>query len=167
MLTKKETQPTRTAINFPMQHANPTSKVLTFATRFGDVEVREDRLLTFPKGLFGFDNCSVFGLARIPGAEESALMLLQCVDNPEIAFIVADPSMLGLNITAADKSQALRDTKMPVADTQMLVILTMYDQGDSYYMTANLRAPILIDSQNRVGTQHILLNKDYSTQHKI
>lgn len=145
----------------------PENKALVYATRFGDVKLREDRLISFPKGILGFDNCTVFGLSKLPNADESPLLLLQCVNEPEVGFLVADPSVLGLEIKQEDKDQALADTGMNPADAQFLTILTMYDQKDSYYLTANLRAPIIIDSNTREACQHILANKDYTTQHKL
>lgn len=140
---------------------------LTFNTRFGQVELREDRLLEFPQGLFGFRECTQFGLAKLPSVDNSPLMLLQCVNQPSIAFLVADPSQLGVELTGADLSEALTETSMPSADTQFLTILTLYDQGDSYYLTANLKAPVLINSASRIGQQFIFSNKSYSTQHKL
>ncbi|PZP40612.1 MAG: hypothetical protein DI585_00655 [Pseudomonas fluorescens] len=140
---------------------------LSFNTRFGPVELREDRLLEFPQGLFGFRECTQFGLAKLPSVDNSPLMLLQCVNQPSIAFLVADPSQLGVDLTATDISEALAETHMPQSDTQFLTILTLYDQGDSYYLTANLKAPVLIDSSSRKGTQFIFSNKSYSTQHKL
>jgi len=150
--------------------AHVTSDVgqeLSFTTRFGEVKLRADRLIDFPQGLFGFRECVSFGLTKLPNVEESPIMLLQCVNEPAIAFLVADPASLGLAIADADRKQALDETQMRAADTQFLTILTLYDNGDSYYLTANLRAPILVDSDTRSGMQHILANKDYTTQHKI
>lgn len=140
---------------------------LTFTTRFGEVALREDRLITFPQGLFGFRECTQFGLARLPSLENSPLMLMQCVNQPAIAFLVADPHQLGLELTETDRTEALDGTRLSAKDTQFLTILTLYDQGESFYLTANLKAPVLVDSNSRTGIQFILSNKDYSTQHKI
>lgn len=140
---------------------------LTFTTKFGQVSLRADRLIEFPQGLFGFRECTQFGLTKLPNVDESPIMLMQCVNQPTIAFLVADPATLGLAIAEEDRAEALADTQLPAADTQFLSILTLYDNGDSYYLTANLRAPLLIDSASRTGLQHILSNKDYTTQHKI
>lgn len=138
-----------------------------YTTRFGEVELREDRLIDFPDGLFGFRDCTKFGLTRLPNVDESPLLLLQCVNRPEIAFLVADPNILGLNLKDADREQALTDTKMEKDHTQFLSILTMYDTGESYTITANLRAPLLVNSKTRTARQHILPNKEYTTQHKV
>ncbi|MAF31547.1 MAG: hypothetical protein CMF60_05020 [Magnetococcales bacterium] len=145
----------------------PVEKALHYNTRFGEVAIREDRLITFESGLLGFAQCTTFGLSRIPNAEESSILLLQCVNEPEIAFLVADPRSLGLEIKNADMDKAIKECKMVKENVQSLVILTMYDQDESYYLTANLRAPLLIDSRSRQARQHILANKEYTTQHKL
>lgn len=145
----------------------PQDKALYFTSKFGEVTLREDKLITFEAGILGFSQCTTFGLARLPGAEESPIMLLQCVNEPEISFLVADPSTLGAFINDKDKADALKQTGMSKEDTQFLTILTMYDQDSSYYLTANMRAPLMVDSRSREARQHILSNKDYSTQHKI
>lgn len=138
-----------------------------YKTRFGEVELREDRLIDFPNGIFGFRDCTQFGLTRLPNVDESPLLLLQCVNLPEIAFLVADPNVLGLNLKEEDRTQAITDTSMAPEDTQFLTILTMYDSGESYTITANLRAPLLVNSKTRTAMQHILPNKEYTTQHKV
>jgi flagellar assembly factor FliW len=140
---------------------------ISFTTKFGEVKLRTDRLIDFPHGLFGFQECTQFGFTKLPNVEESPIMLMQCVNQPSITFLVADPSTLGLTIAEEDKAEALSDTQLPKSDTQFLSILTLYESGNSYYLTANLRAPLLIDSQARTGLQYILTNKSYTTQHKI
>lgn len=145
----------------------PASKALSYATRFGEVALREDRLISFPAGILGFQTCTVFGLSRLPNNEESPILLLQCINEPDVGFLIADPEILGLEIKAKDREQALQETGMSTETTQFLVILTMYEQDDSYYLTANLRAPVMIDSTTRKACQHILSNKNYTTQHKL
>ena len=106
----------------------PVEKALTYNTRFGEVALREDRLITFKNGLLGFTGCTTFGLSRIPNADESPILLLQCVNEPEIAFLVADPKSIGLEIQDEDLSKAVKECQMTKENVQTLVILTMYDQ---------------------------------------
>lgn len=154
-------------MNNPPAMTSDVGEELTFATRFGEVKLRKDRLIEFPQGLFGFRECTQFGLTRLPNVDESPILLMQCVNAPEVAFLVADPKVLGLKIEDDDANEAVSESKFNKDDTQLLSILTLYDNGDSYYLTANLKAPLLIDSSNRTGMQYILSSKDYTTQHKI
>lgn len=164
-ISKGET--TMTMPSSAMQTDAGNNQQLTFKTRFGEVTLRQDRLITFPQGLFGFRECTLFGLSKLPNVDESPILLMQCVNEPSVAFLVADPGLLGLDIKGGDRAEALQETSLGTDDTQFLSILTLYDNGDSYYLTANLRAPLLVDSNKRMGVQYILSNKDYTTQHKI
>lgn len=150
------------------KHAtHDTNSQLAYATSFGEIQLREDRLLSFPKGLLGLPHCTVFGLSRLPGVDESPLMLMHCINDPHITFLVADPSVLGLHIQDKDIEQALKDEGLSAKDTQILTILTLYPDEDAGYLTANLRAPVLVNSSTREGVQHILASKEYTTQHKL
>jgi flagellar assembly factor FliW len=149
----------------PLSANAASAQALTFTTRFGEVTLHTDKLITFAHGLFGFRECTQFGLAKLPNMEQSPLMLMQCVTQPAIAFLVADPAALGLTLTADDQAEALTETKLSAATTQFLTILTLYDADN--YLTANLKAPVLIDSLHQTGVQYILSNKSYSTQHKV
>ena len=155
-----------------MEAQHPTAKTLKFTRYFDGQEIdlflREDRLLSFPLGILAFRDCTVFGLCKPPTTDESPLLLLQCVNEPELGFVVAAPEALGLHLAASDREQALRETGMSKEDTQFLVILSTHKFDDNAYaLTANMKAPLMIDSVTRVGRQHILTNPAYTTQHKL
>ena len=142
-------------------------RMLRYDTNYGEVALRDDRLISFPSGLLGLGWCTVFGLSRMPNSDESPLLLLHCVNDPTITFLAADPDILGTPIADEDKKKAIKEVGFTPKDVQFLAILTLYNDGDAGYLTANLRAPVIIDSRGRVGKQHVLSNKDYSTQQKI
>lgn len=140
---------------------------LRYSTGFGEVALRDDRLLSFPAGLLGLPICTVFGLSRMPQSDESPLLLLHSVNDPSITFLCADPAVLGLQYSDDDRKRAIKEVGFNAKDTQFLVILTLYQDDEAGYLTANMRAPVLVDSNQRVGQQHVLSNKNYSTQQKI
>lgn len=140
---------------------------LVYQTSFGQIELSEDRLISFEKGILGLPGCTVFGLSRLPNVDESPLLLMHCINEPHITFLVADPQVLGLKIADEDMAKALKETGMNPKTTQFLAILTLYPSEEGGYLTANLRAPVLIDSVKREGVQQILANKEYTTQHKV
>ncbi len=152
-----------------IQADSTTNRSLQYATQFGEVNLREDKLISFTKGILGFSDCTVFGLSTMPTEESSPFMLLQCVNDPEVVFLVADPKILGFNYTEEDMQEAIKDTNFDASTTEMLVILRMHKQdgSDSCHLTANVKAPILIDSIARTGCQHIMTNPDYTTQQSV
>src|SRR4051812_27520296 len=58
-------------------------------TRFGTLNVEDERVIDFPKGLLGFPDRTRYAL--IQTGEENYFFWLQCVDEPNLAFVVTDP----------------------------------------------------------------------------
>ena len=58
-------------------------------TRVGEREISEDTIISFPKGLIGFEEHREFVL--LPVGDESPFLLLQSLDDPRLGFLVADP----------------------------------------------------------------------------
>ena len=156
-----------TAVDTKEMLSTSHDRMLHYDTNFGNVALRDDRLISFPHGLLGLGWCTVFGLSRMPESDESPLLLLHCVNDPAITFLCADPDVLGTPLKEEDKKSAIKEVGYNPKDVQFLAILTLYNDGDAGYLTANLRAPVVIDSRKREGRQHVLANKEYSTQQKL
>src|SRR4051794_22773628 len=60
-------------------------------SRFGRLNVDDERIMTFPRGLLGFPNHSRFAL--IQTGEENYFFWLQSVDDANLAFVVTDPTI--------------------------------------------------------------------------
>lgn len=129
--------------------------------------LNEGRLITFPQGLVGFQSFTSFHLSRLPGAEHVPYLLLRSEVFANIAYYVADPAQLGLELKDADREHALTETGMNPATTQFLVILNLHKDATPPYLTANLKAPLLVDVETLQGQQIILTSKAYTTQHKL
>jgi len=59
-------------------------------TRFGRLSVDDERIMKFPRGLLGFPNHTLFAL--IQTGDENYFFWLQSMDDPNLAFVVTDPS---------------------------------------------------------------------------
>ena len=59
-------------------------------TRFGEIEIDPDTIITFPKGMPGFEQCTRFKLLHEEG--RPLIQYLQSLDDPDLSFSVADPS---------------------------------------------------------------------------
>ena len=59
-------------------------------TRFGVIEIAEDRVITFPGGMLGFGDKKEYCLLQ-PG-DDACFFWLQCVQDPDLAFVVTDPT---------------------------------------------------------------------------
>ncbi|MFO0753392.1 MAG: flagellar assembly protein FliW [Thermodesulfovibrionales bacterium] len=124
-------------------------------TRFGEVEAGEDTLIHFPMGVPGFPHLKRFFVIEY----RDAIKWLQAVDDGDIAFIVTDPFLLfpDYAFTVKDDVEQFLQIRNP-ADVVVLVILTVSDEK----VTANLRAPLVVNASNRRAFQLLLDDDRYA-----
>ena len=124
-------------------------------TRFGEIEFPEDVMMTFPDGIFGFPEDTRYVLLE-HNIEGSPFKWLQSLDSPSLAFIVLDPVTIEpryrLTIDV-DTAQAIGTTD--IDDCALMSIVNIpHDQPAR--MTANLKAPLVVNANTRLGRQMIL-----------
>ena len=128
--------------------------------RFGNYDVPANRVLHFAAGLIGFPAARRFALLD-SSRPESPFRCLVCLDLPELGFVVCDPLRLWPDY-AADVP-ALPEARPE--DVAVLAIVTL--PRDPREMTANLLAPLVLDSRSRAGAQVVLDTGRYGTRHPL
>lgn len=131
-------------------------------TRFGQVEVEEDRLIVFPRGLLGFPFQKHYAL--IQTGQNSAFYWLQAVDRPELAFVVTDPRFFMADYKIPAKSEDLR--QLSLADAEEAQVFVVVNKVDGL-LTGNLQGPLVINAETRVGKQLVLSDRKYSTRYPL
>ena len=131
-------------------------------TRFGFIEVNEQRLLLFPKGILGFPENKRFVLVQTN--DEGNFFWLQSVDRAELAFVVCDPLLFVPDYQVPIKSDEFTDIGLDKMDhAQVLIIVNKI--GNT--LTGNLQGPLVLNGRNRQGLQLVLSEKKYSTRHPL
>ena len=123
---------------------------------FGAVDVSPEKVIEFPNGLVGFEQCKRFMLAHEEGQAAPSTFTLQSLDDPMLAFQIVDPTSLGFNyeLALSDAENALLQS--PAAE-DVIVMQLLYKNGDAGQgITPNLRAPLLINTAARVGLQKVM-----------
>lgn len=131
-------------------------------SRFGTVQVEEDRLITFPRGLLGFSHAHKFCLLR-PN-DDACFFWLQSTEDPALAFVVTDPNLFVRDYAVpirADQMEALRLASLDEA--QVLVIVNKVQ----HQLTANLQGPLVVNTSTRVAEQLVLADKRWTTRHEL
>lgn len=128
--------------------------------RFGSLEIANDKTITFPLGLPGLEACKLFSMIEVD-ANPQVVAILQSIDQPEIAFSVTTPDMLGLHyeFDLSEDEQALLQASR-AEDVAVMLILRADEaphrrESDSP-VKANLMAPLVINAQNRIGLQKVI-----------
>ncbi len=131
-------------------------------SRFGTVSIAEDRVITFPKGLLGFSNCTRFCL--LEPADDACFFWLQSVEDPGLAFVVTDPSLFLSDYSVPVRPEQMSDLQIEsLDDAQVFVIVNKVDQT----LTANLQGPLVINTMRRTGEQLVLAEKRWTTRHPL
>ncbi|HEX8961744.1 MAG TPA: flagellar assembly protein FliW [Rhodocyclaceae bacterium] len=128
--------------------------------RFGTLEVDPSSIIEFPRGLLGFEDCKRYTLLE-PQSEEAKYFILQSIDDPALAFHVADPSLFGFTyeISLSDEETAEIGLKDP-SEAAVAVILSK--PHETSRISANLQAPLIINHASRRGLQHVFARLDYA-----
>lgn len=133
--------------------------------RFGQIEIDENGILDFPEGIPGFEDVKKFVLLG-SSDENSLFQWLQSVDNTELAFVVIEPKRIWPDYEVDVDED---DVKMLGIDNEskVLVFSIVVVPEDVEKMTANLKAPILINTFNKRGKQIIMDNSRYNIKSYI
>lgn len=130
----------------------------TIQTRFGTIEYDPENLLHFPAGLIGLPNLHHFIV--MPNKKQGPLFWIQSVDDPDIAFVLTDPTNFFLDYVVepdASERQALH-----VDETEDCFILSVVTVPPDQNVTLNLAAPILFAPSSNRAIQVILEKTEYS-----
>ncbi len=131
-------------------------------TRFGTVEITDDRVITFPKGLLGFGEQTRFCLLQ--PSDEACFFWLQAVDNPDLAFVITDPSLFVPEYAVPIRNEQMEDLRLSsIDDAQIFVIVNKVGTR----LTGNLQGPLVINTQNKIGEQFVLAEKRWTTRHDL
>lgn len=130
--------------------------------RFGTIDVLSDQVLHFSHGLIGFPGVRRFVvLEHRPG---SPFKWMLCLDDPDLAFAVAEPADL-VRDYHPPLELAARLLSTDPADIGVFVIVTI--PSDPLSMTVNLMAPIVVDLHSREARQLVLEDGRLGVAHRV
>jgi flagellar assembly factor FliW len=131
-------------------------------SRFGNLNVDDERVMNFSRGLLGFPNHTQFALIQC--GQENYFFWLQSVDDPNLAFVVTDPSTFFRDYEVPLRDETLTDLEFSdVKYAQVFVICNKV--GD--WLTGNLLGPIVVNAANRMAQQVVLTEKKWTTRQPL
>lgn len=131
-------------------------------SRFGQLEVDEQRLITFQDGILGFPDYKCYALVQT--GQDSGFYWLQSVECPDLAFVVTDPRLFVADYRAPIKAETLAGLELDSVDgAQVFIIVNKVDD----LLTGNLQGPLVVNVGSRVARQLVLSDRRYSTRHPL
>jgi len=133
-------------------------------TRFGEIEVEEAESIRLPEGLIGFPDLIHFAL--LDHDSDSPFKWLQSLDEGSMAFVVISPLTFRPDYTVEVLEEEIQLLQLNKPDDAIIsVIVTI--PSDPKRMSANLKAPLIFNLQNRIGKQVVLKDPEFQTKHFI
>jgi len=129
-------------------------------TRFGELEIADSRVITFNKGIPGFEESKKFVLIPADETGETPFYFLQSIDIEELSFFLVDPFTFFKEYDIKLDEQMVERLELE-SPTDALVLTTVTANVELTDATTNLKAPLVINTNKQLGMQVVLDNKDY------
>ena len=133
---------------------------------FGEVEIDDSKIISFPNGIIGFPDLKKFTLMYDEEKGPDTIKWLQSIDEPGFAMPVMDPLVVCSDYKPEidkDKIEGIGE----LTDDDILVLVTVTVPHDLKKMTVNLMGPFIINVKDMRGAQCIVDNDDYPVKFPI
>ncbi|MHC1701093.1 MAG: flagellar assembly protein FliW [Humidesulfovibrio sp.] len=141
------------------------SKKIKIRTKLGEREIARDSIIYFPHGLIGLDDKREFVLIQV--RENSPFLLLQCVTDPGLGLLVADPYPFlpdyDVKLEGPEKKILRVENIRQIA---VLVTVTI-PKANPEETTLNLSGPIILNTQARLGLQAPQMDAKHPTHFRL
>ncbi|WP_026650942.1 flagellar assembly protein FliW [Butyrivibrio proteoclasticus] len=133
---------------------------------FGEVDVLDEKIISFPNGIIGFPDLKRFTLMFDEDKGSDSIKWLQSIDEPNFAMPVLDPLIVCPDYKPEiDKSEVSDIGELKEED--LLVLVTVTVPHDLKQMTVNLMGPFVINVKDMKAVQTIIDNEDYPVKFPI
>ena len=132
---------------------------------FGEIELSEDKVICFENGILGFEDYTKYTLLYDNDDDERPdISWLQSLDEPTLAIPVVSPFLIKQDYNPEVDDELLKPLG-EVTDENVVVLISVTVPADIEKITANLKAPFIINSDSRKGAQIIVENSDYEVKY--
>jgi flagellar assembly factor FliW len=133
-------------------------------TRFGELQVNKEDVISLPEGLLGFENLKKFFVVD-PG-DSTLILWLQSIEDEKIAFPIIEPKIFKPDYVAKLLPADMNSVELEsLAQAKIYSILTI--PADITQMSANLKAPIVINNEKKVAKQIVLQDSKLSVRYEM
>ena len=138
-------------------------KVIT--DRFGEIEIDESKIVHFENGIPAFEDEHEFVI--FPYDDESPYYFMQSLKSPELAFILTIPFLFFPDYQIEIDDASIKELNITNQDSITLYSLVTIPNGSVRYMTTNLLAPVVLNTDNMKAKQLVMEKSGYTTKHRL
>lgn len=134
---------------------------------FGEITIEDEKVLDFPNGIIGIEDKHKYAIIYdMEQGENTAIRWLQSMEDPYLALPVIEPFALVEDYNPVIEDALLESIGNP-GDEDIVVLLTLIISSDVTKITANMKAPVIINSAACKGAQIIVENPDYDARFNV
>ncbi|MEJ2025499.1 MAG: flagellar assembly protein FliW [Deltaproteobacteria bacterium] len=133
---------------------------------FGQIDIEEEKVIVMPFGMPGFPDAKRFVI--LDRKEIRPFLWYQCVDDPELAFVIINPNLFKPDYVV-DLKAALREMSWKNQGEEDLAVYAIVNasEGVPEKITANLIGPIVINTRKKEATQMVISGSPYSHKQSV
>lgn len=163
-LTMAETASTMAGMS--SSEAEPESYLVE--SRYGELTFSHEQVMSMQRSILGFPSLTKFGIAKLPAQNSTNLVLLQSLEDANTSFPCFALEIHNPLIEEKDLIGTYESLGIKPEDGAILCILTVrQEENGQNVITANLRAPVFVDSARRMAWQVVLSNPRYPIRHQL
>lgn len=133
--------------------------------RFGEIDVEEDKIVHFEQGIPAFEDEHEFIV--IPYDAESPYYFMQSLATPDLAFLLTVPFVFFPEYEFELDDTTQKELGIKQQEEVLLYVLITIPSGKVEDMTANLMAPLVVNTTNMQARQVVLERSGYATRHRL
>ena len=132
---------------------------------FGEIEAAEGEIITFKKGLFGFEQNNSFVIIPFDETDEASFLCLQSTDESDLAFVLFNPFYLDSDYNP--KLAAEDSDELEIGENTIVTFLAVTVIRESFpESTVNMKCPLVINRETNNAKQ-VILEHDYPMRKKL
>ena len=132
---------------------------------FEEMSLEENEVITFPQGIFGFENNKKFIIIRFDN-EDNSILCLQSTEEEQLAFVLINPFYLDMDykpeLTEIDYKDIKANEESDLSFYTICVVRENFEES-----TVNLKCPVIVNCDTRIAKQVILDSNDYSMRQTV
>lgn len=143
-------------------------KFIEIESRFGMITANLANAIFFPRGIIGIGGELHFALSDFPKERRMGnFRLLQCLNDHALSFVVLPLGLDNAFLAREDLEECCSTTGVNPDQLLVLLIISVNRSPDSIKITANLRAPIIVDTEGKCAMQYVFPGNSYDICHVL
>ncbi|EPY2271675.1 flagellar assembly protein FliW [Clostridium sporogenes] len=130
----------------------------------GCIEYEEKDVIYFEKGIPGFEGLKKFIV--FPVEDNEVFSVFHSIEKEDMGIIVTSPFNIEKDYEIQLEEEQIKNLKLQ-DEKDTLVLNTVTLNSDIDKITANLRAPIIINIKEKIGEQIIINSDKYSIKYPL